>query len=434
MRLTASPHSVTNGEPSWLAILETLGATALCWYVVWYGDSRWPVLLPLGMVPLLLLRSPASTALGARWFADYLDDKTHVTPTGTPLLFWGIMVPLIVGVTSLCTTLLVDRFLPHQTDWALFIRATLVGVAAMWIAITIAVAGAMEWAMVIALTVVFALALGAARAGVGGVAFAWALAVTVVGMVATPLALLWMGAAAGEGALVTAMLLAGIPWIIGIWLRSLGVRLLATLRHPWQGLQSLPDNWRRLLWAVDSRHPPELVPGLAAWTPSFSVTAIRGIIRTPGVMRKLFGVLAFGCFFLPAILYRWGLKSTLWLYWPLLYLETLPSRHDPQAMEQWRLALHQSRREQWRRRGTVVLAGVVLYLLFQPVTPDAALSINLLAIWQGGAAALGLLSLVIAGISRHTHPPYWLRGLVRLRNGDAIVLVLVMVYHVLIAR
>ncbi|MBF0461612.1 MAG: hypothetical protein HQL87_09465 [Magnetococcales bacterium] len=431
MRLFSSQESVANGEPSWLAVLETLWATLLCWGMVWHGHTPWPVLLPLAMAPLLLLRSPASTAQGARWFAAYLADKTEITPFKTPLQFWGILVPLIVSVTSLCTSILAEHWLPNQTDWALFIRATLVGVVAMWIAMAIAVAGAMVGAVAVALTVAFSLALGAARAGVAEVAFAWALAVTLVGMVAAIVALMWMGSVAGEGELAVAIVLAGIPWIIGIWVRSLGVRLVATLCHPWRGLCAVPDNWRRVVWGLDFRHPPELVPELSLWTPAFSLAEIRAILRSSGILRKLFGLLAFGCFFLPALLYRWSLKSTIWFYWPLLYLEAVPRGRDPVVTAHWRAALREGHRERMRRWWSVLLllamGGVVFcqyhldYVALPAWLEQRVFAVSLLAVGQGCAVAMALLSWAIQGVNRRGRAGYGLRGLVWLRNGCAVL-------------
>ena len=422
-RLFSSPESVAQGEPSWLAILETVWAMLLFWGMVWFADGQRLVWMPLWIAPFLLLRSPESTMQGARWFAAYLADKSQITPTGTPIRYWAILLPLIVGVTSFCTALLTDHFLPpQQSDLALFGYATLVGMLALWMAMAMAVAGAMVGSVVVALTVAFSLALGAARSGVAEIAFAWALVVTLVGIVAAPVALMWMGSVAGEGTLAIAILLAGIPWILGVWLRSLGVRLVATLSHPWCGLLALPDNWRRVLWVLDSRHPPELVPGLSRWTRSFSLVEIRGILRAPGMVRKLFGLLAFGCFFLPAILYRWSLKSTVWLYWPLLFLETVPRGRDAARLEPWRASLRQGRWERWRRWLSVFMVGLFFFSLFPPISPilGRVVPVGLLAAWQGCTLAVGLLTLGVYGITRRAGDMRGLGGLVWLRNGGAV--------------
>lgn len=422
MRLFSNPESVERGEPSWLALIETVWATLLYWGMAWYSQTDWPILIPLGVAPLLLLRSPESTLRGARWFAAYLADKTDITPFGTPIQFWGIMLPLIVGVTSLCASWLADMLLPNYTQWDLFVRALLVGMVAMWIAMAIAVAGGMKGAVLVALTVAFSLAVGAARAGVAELAFAWALAVTLVAIAAAIIAMMWLGAVAGEGELAIAIVLAGIPWIVGIWLRSLGVRLVATFCHPWRGLCTMPENWRRIVWVLDSHHPPELVPGLMLQTSAFSWLEIQNILHSHGIMRKLFGSLAFFCFFLPAILYRWSLKSTIWLYWPLLYLESLPPRRDWNEAAAWRLALRWGYWERLRRwLSWLMVAPALLALLNPPAFLTMAWNHPFFAgerviAWQGSALAIILLTLLIHGASRSMRWLAWLRALVWLRN------------------
>ena len=55
------------GGISWLAILETLVATASALLIAaWHGDS-WHVLIGCGVAPLLLLRSPESVALARKY-------------------------------------------------------------------------------------------------------------------------------------------------------------------------------------------------------------------------------------------------------------------------------------------------------------------------------------------------------------------------------
>ncbi|MEO5340323.1 MAG: hypothetical protein H7837_07385 [Magnetococcus sp. MYC-9] len=426
MRLFSTPESVARSEPSWMAILETLWAVLLCWGMVWQGGSLWPVLLPVWLTPWLLLRSPQSTEQGARWFAAYLAAKGRLTPLATPLRFWGVMVPLIVGVTSHCTTLMADHFLPGHADWSLFVRATMVGVVAMWLAMAMAVAGGMAGSVVVALTVLFSLAMGAAQSGVAEVAFSWALAVTLVGMVAATIALMWMGAVAGEGVLAIAIVLAGIPWIVGVWVRSLGVRLLATLLHLWQGVLAMPDNWRRMAWILDSNHPPELVPGLSLWTRALSLAEIQAVLRARGLLRRLFGLSAFLCFFLPAIVYRWSLKSTAWLYWPLLYVERVPGSGDPGAAEAGWASPWGGHWERVRS-GLAVVGLLLLFGVFQ--MPLAGQMLSLLPesvlpwcfAWLGGVGVIGLLTLLIHAASGAATPGVWMCGLIRARTFFSLV-------------
>ncbi|WP_130472066.1 hypothetical protein [Candidatus Magnetaquicoccus inordinatus] len=426
MRLVSSKESVIWGEPSWLAVAETFWAAVLGGWLVWQGAPHWSVWIPFVFAPLLLLRSPLSTEKGARWFAAYVADKTALTPFGTPFLYWFVFLPIILFGTGFLAASLAEQFLPYVGQWQLFFRVTLISLLSMWIAMALAVAGAMEGAVLIALLVAFSLAIGAARAGIVEVAFAWGLAVTLVGIVAAAITLMWLGAVAGEGELAIAILLAGVPWIIGIWLRSLLVRVVATLAHPWYGLRSLPGNWRRFLWILDLHHPPELVPDLLLWTKAFSIIEIKEILLAPGLLKRLFGVLAFVCFFLPAMLYRWGIKSTIWLYWPLLWLESGPFNRDVALREEWRCALCNGGWERMRRWLSWLVAGIMAALLvFSIPLPAQWLqpgwqSWSLWQGWQGGVLAALLLTEMIALSSRQAEWLEGLRLLVWLRNCCAL--------------
>jgi hypothetical protein len=425
MRLTSNKESIIWGEPSWLAVAETLLAALLGGWLVWWGVPHWSVWIPFWITPLLLLRSPLSTEKGARWFAAFVAHQTQLTPFGTPLRFWFLLLPLIFISTGMISALLAEHYLSYAVQWQLFLRAILISLLAMWMAMALAVAGAMAGAVVIALVVAFSLAIGAARAGIVEVAFAWGLAVTLVTLVAGMIALLWFGAVAGEAELAIAILLAGVPWIAGIWLRSVLVRVVATLAHPWYGLRSLPANWRRVLWVLDLRHPPELVPDLQLWTKAFSMLEIQSILRSPGLMKKLFGLLAFACFFLPAMLYRWSIKSTLWLYWPLLWLESGPLNRDHRLRQEWRLALQGGRWERLRRMLSWLLVGGLGLGAWSdlPLPPPWLHTVwpgfSVWQGWQGGVLATLLCGELIAWCSRQ---PRWLpglQGLVWVRNGCA---------------
>nr|VFK15707.1 MAG: hypothetical protein BECKLPF1236A_GA0070988_101311 [Candidatus Kentron sp. LPFa]VFK31704.1 MAG: hypothetical protein BECKLPF1236C_GA0070990_101471 [Candidatus Kentron sp. LPFa] len=111
-----------------------------------------------------------------------------------------------------------------------------------------------------------------------------------------------------------------ISLIVGIWLRSLIVRVAATLRHPLRGIHELSNNWQRILWVIDSRHIPELVPDISARDESFTLSGlIKGICAQDKVL-CLLGVPIIPLWFMLGFLYRWSLKSTCWLYLPLICL------------------------------------------------------------------------------------------------------------------
>lgn len=104
-----------------------------------------------------------------------------------------------------------------------------------------------------------------------------------------------------------------------IWLRSVAIRLAATTFYLGNGLRDLPGNLRHALTAVDLRHPPELIPGLPS-EHTLSFRSMIGLFGNQSIAFRLIIIPVFMFCFLPAYLYRWSLKSTCWLYLPLIYL------------------------------------------------------------------------------------------------------------------
>jgi hypothetical protein len=112
---------------------------------------------------------------------------------------------------------------------------------------------------------------------------------------------------------------------IGFWLRTLGVRIWATLRHLPDGWRALPGNWRDNLFVIDLLHPPELLPRLGRVQGLTTVTQAWRSFASPNRhwLEKVYMALQMPVSYL-GLLYRWNLKSTLWLWWPLVLFFTPP--------------------------------------------------------------------------------------------------------------
>ena len=83
MRLVSNKESVARGEVSILAIVETLCAIALVfWLSSHFNTLRW-LAIAMCVSPLLLLRTEESTRLGIEWFdwiwrfVEWLEQKAH---------------------------------------------------------------------------------------------------------------------------------------------------------------------------------------------------------------------------------------------------------------------------------------------------------------------------------------------------------------------
>lgn len=113
-------------------------------------------------------------------------------------------------------------------------------------------------------------------------------------------------------------------FIFALFVRTAFIRLWATLRYWRLGLTAFPHNWRETVCVVDASHLPELLPGAGEINPVFS---LQGLLeqKIEGMFdNKIFKFLLVTNFatiiYLPALLYRWNLKASAWLWGPVALL------------------------------------------------------------------------------------------------------------------
>ncbi len=107
---------------------------------------------------------------------------------------------------------------------------------------------------------------------------------------------------------------------MAVWLRSLLIRVVATVFHPAAGLRHLPANWRETLAVVDFTHPPELLPGAAQVDDTLTVGGLLAKMKTSTGDNWWEKAILAALWYPPALLWRWSLKATLWLWFPLALL------------------------------------------------------------------------------------------------------------------
>jgi hypothetical protein len=121
----------------------------------------------------------------------------------------------------------------------------------------------------------------------------------------------------GTLALVTAF----VPLALGISLRAVAVRIAATLSCLPHGLRALSANFRRTLFGTDMFSRTELVPGCIDLT-SDDIAETLG--KTRSRLLRGAGRVTWVIVVVPAFFYRFSIKSTCWLYWPLAYVSRAP--------------------------------------------------------------------------------------------------------------
>ena len=117
------------------------------------------------------------------------------------------------------------------------------------------------------------------------------------------------------------MLLAfGFP--AGILVRCVLIRFWATLCHVRIGIPRFAENWTNLAFRTDLFTPPELIPGL----PSEHTFNFKSLFNNKNRKSVIFWIVA-AILFTPSVVYRLYLKSTAWLYLPVLWLIHVPPIH-----------------------------------------------------------------------------------------------------------
>jgi len=146
-------------------------------------------------------------------------------------------------------------------------------------------------------------------------------------------------------------------------LASFIIRIFATCRHPIEGIKSIPNNWKTVVLCTDSWSFPELIPGTGVLIPkhpdentnlNFSTKVKLGIVFICFISAEMFHdlsvafpVLIIFSVFLYALgvlelivvigwlacvvvawLYRFSLKSTSLIWFPLVYVSHKTFRRD----------------------------------------------------------------------------------------------------------
>ncbi len=307
----STPDSRAAGRMSVLAVVETILSVVAYWWIAVAYDTYIHLVTSIVIAPLVLLRSDASIARGVELFQRYYESEDN--PNNSTFFMAFLIVAACSGIAA---WILAETWLSAHSCWALLWRATIVGVSALNIGLAVSLTisqalagvGAITGAIAGAIAIAAITGVGAGgAAGVGALAIAGAGATKVAVLVALSATFLGPGVATG-------------PFI-----RAFLIRFWATATHLDTGVQALPANWRDLTVRTDLLQPPELLPGLPD-DHEFRVEYILGHVHEGPVFSKILSLIALPILYLPALLYRYSLKSTVWLYLPLIYITHLPAR------------------------------------------------------------------------------------------------------------
>lgn len=309
-----SDESIALGQISVLAVAEVVMAVALYWWLASHFDWSWMAFVSLIAAPMLLLRSPESVELGVSMLRRFWKRK-HDDYSKREKYIVALVSTVAVGVAVywLATIWLLN--------WSFYWRVALLSMIAFVIANMSAfvsfgggktedigpsaIVGAMVGATV-SMSLLAELVEG-----------------LVVGMVVGMVAVAWATAiheAKNKAINGVASLFLGIVSISGVLLRSMLIRWIVIFYHLLPGLANLPKNWRETLLIIDFLNPPELLPQAGKVHRNFIVRGVwRDIVKESAYdgWTRLFYLMVVVALYLPALVYRWNLKASAWLWWPL---------------------------------------------------------------------------------------------------------------------
>jgi hypothetical protein len=149
---------------------------------------------------------------------------------------------------------------------------------------------------------------------------------------------------------------------LGIAIRAAFIRLHATSVNLGEGFAQLPQNWHETILTIDLSHPPELLPQAGTVADVFSLKKLfENQTQYQGeneIILKIFSLLLLGT----ATSYRWSLKASAFLWFPLILALTPPlHQQDPKKTRKRMAAIHA-----WHL-AYIGMASLVIGWMFSPL-------------------------------------------------------------------
>jgi hypothetical protein len=307
----STDDSIAAGQISLLSVLETFCALGLYGWLAFHFEHQWWLLISAVAAPIILLRSPKSKALGVKWLHHYWDIKDQ-TPHPKTEKITSAIIAISLGLLA---SYLLQKYIP-------VLPGITNHIARIEIITTIST---------------FIMAIG----------FYFSGSPHLTGL---PHFKSFLELKKHSDIFFFVLLFS-----LGAWLRILIIRIVATVLFLTHGLRQLSCNWKEILWVIDITHPPELLPDAGKVDDIFTV---RGLLKKrASTAERLITNILITCWYPPAMMWRWSLKATLWLWFPLALLLRPP--FEGKSLEQVRdIAAIRVVASKWL--GFVALLGILL--------------------------------------------------------------------------
>lgn len=336
----STPTSMKAKQFSVLAVLETLFVLVLYSWLAYHFNYQWWLYLAALAAPLILLRSKPSIKLGLKRLEHYHYRKAKYEINK---LKKNLIIITILTVSFAISCYLPSALLTEHQGWK---RLMWLAIVSLFVIVVIFLVVAIVTSRYTHLSldtpkglidISHIMPLSGIMGGVMGVYIGTVLvkdvatALTVVILVFMNMGLLAIFLKNSMNNkkidLIFLPYLSGIfpGFALNIWLHSLFIRLFSTLQYPIAGLKQLPDNMQEILWRLDFTHLPELLPKAKEVSTLYSVDfMITSAKQEDSTTNKITFLLIATLWYIPALFWRWSLKATLWLWWPIAFLLRAP--------------------------------------------------------------------------------------------------------------
>lgn len=262
-------ETIENEIASVTAVLETIVAVPLYWWLALKVGVFWPLVTSVAVAPLVLLHSDQSVKLGLLWFRQWERRSEVRFKERSPLLSGAVVLTLLL--IMIVASIEIDNV--HFKYILYMFLAT--GMLILFDQLILAKSDqSKEW-------------------------------------------LFYKDRQKLH-------LLEGHGGPFGLMLGAAGMRLCAAFVNLSQGLSSVPRNFRRLTLCTSPMQIPELLPGIERSESKFATNHLYDFIvlnrSSKYFPAKHIYFMTIFFMLLPSWLYRLTIKSTAWFWWPLAFL------------------------------------------------------------------------------------------------------------------
>lgn len=317
----SNAQSVKDGTVSVLAVAETIAASCFGFWA-WFQWGLYPLLLTSAcMAFLTMLRSNGSLQLGVRWFSKYtneFDTGSSLITIHSIFMYYGVLLSFLglqfftiniynnIIIIDLDSTSGIFRII-LEIIYSLFVFIMCIFSALIFIVkpkfmdeINNFENGGFYFKLLLAIFIIILLISSSINIKNG-----------LDAMIET-LHVIWVFGGVLGGAVAIPLLLP-----------ALLIRSAATIFHFKSGILNFSSNWTSLVTSIDLFTEVELVPGLPDRSTFRIATTIETITRGLFHVKFAGAVILIICF-LPTWIFRFTLKSTFLIYWPLLFIASSP--------------------------------------------------------------------------------------------------------------